>query len=102
MPAGDDTSNLPVPAEKQAIDMWQLAAFDRVTRFLVRDYVLHDMSVDVVKRILVVVDDDEFGLPVGIRQSDVPVSKVSEFVKYIDVPLEVNDEWEYEIGVFSD
>ena len=81
--------------------MWYLDAFDNDTELLVENYLLHDMTVEIVKEILGI-EDSESDLPVIARQSAVPLDKVLEFAKYIQEPIEVLPNCEYEIGLFRD
>ncbi|MEH6794639.1 MAG: hypothetical protein V7694_10910 [Rhodococcus sp. (in: high G+C Gram-positive bacteria)] len=81
--------------------MWRLEKFDKTTHLLVADYPLHNMSADIVEKILDTTDD-EHELPIGIRQHDVPLSKASDFAAYMDEPFTVDENCEYEVGYSSD
>ena len=81
--------------------MWQLEAFDNDTELRTAKYLLHDMTVEIVKEILGI-DDSDFELPVIAGQSGVPHDKVLEFAKYIHEPIEVDPNCEYEVGLFAD
>jgi hypothetical protein len=81
--------------------VWYLEAFDNETEFRTDKYLLHDMTVEIVKEILGI-DDNDSDLPAIARQSEVPLNKVLEFAKYIHEPIEIIENCEYEIGLFAD
>ncbi|KJF22351.1 hypothetical protein CJ178_03030 [Rhodococcus sp. ACPA4] len=81
--------------------MWYLEAFDNDTELLAGEYLLREMSVEIVKEILDI-DDSDFELPVGIRQNDVPLEKVPEFAKYINEPFKIDQNCEYEVAFLTE
>lgn len=81
--------------------MWYLQEFDNETELRTEIYLLHDITVDIVKQVLNI-DDEDFDLPVGVRQNNVPLEKVPEFAKYIHTPIEVKNNCQYEVGVLAD
>ena len=80
--------------------MWRLEKFDKTTHLLVGEYSLHNMSADIVAKILGATDEHEF--PVGIRQNDVPLSKATDFASYMDEIFILDENCEYEVGYSSD
>ena len=81
--------------------MWSLEKFDKTTHLLVGEYLLHNMSGDIVEKILGTTDD-EHELPVGIRQNNVPLTKASEFVAFTDEIFDLDGNCEYEVSYSSD
>lgn len=81
--------------------MWYLEEFDNATELRTEIYLLHDMTVDVVKQVLTV-DDEDFDLPVGVRSNNVPLKKVPEFTKYIHTPIEIKNNCEYEVSFLAE
>ncbi|OYD69710.1 DUF7683 domain-containing protein [Rhodococcus sp. OK302] len=81
--------------------MWYLEAYDNDTELIVEDHLLHDMTVEIVKEILGI-DDNDRELPISASKSGVPFDKVLDFEKYIREPIKVIPNCEYEIGFFAD
>lgn len=81
--------------------MWYLQEFDNETELRTEIYLLHDMTADIVKQVLHI-DDEDFDLPVGVRQNNVPLEKVPEFAKYIHTPIDVNNNCQYEVGFLAE
>lgn len=81
--------------------MWYLEAFDNDTELLAGEYLLNEMSVEIVKEILEI-DDHDFEVPVAVRQNDVPLQKVSEFAKYTNEPFKLDQNCTYEVAFLTE
>lgn len=81
--------------------MWYLEEFDNATELRTEIYLLHDMTVDIVKEVLNI-DDEDFDLPVGVGANNVPLEKVPEFTTYIHTPIAINNNCEYDVSFLAE
>ena len=81
--------------------MWYLEAYNKATEYRTEIYLLENMTVDSVKRILGI-DDNDFDLPVAVRSNEVPLDLVREFARYTRTPLDADPDCEYWASFLAD
>lgn len=80
---------------------WYLEEFDDRTELGTASYLLHGMTVEVVKQILDVEDSDS-DLPIDVGQNGVPATVADLFAEYICEPFEVKAGHSYEVALLAD
>jgi hypothetical protein len=81
--------------------MWYLEAFNNATEDRTEIHLLENMTVDIVKKLLGI-DDNDFDLPIAVRSNDDPLDLVREFAPYTRTPIKADSDCEYWVSFLAE